>query len=62
MTGYIIAHVDTGEKVAIAIDHITVVAPTRDGRFLRIYTDDNDFTDVTESFDDVMEAIEVKAR
>lgn len=62
MSGYLIASVEYGAKVAIAIDHITVIAPTRDGKFVRIYTDDHNYTDVTDSFEEVMKGIEVMAR
>ena len=48
----------TGDKVFINIENITVVTPL-DERFdyRRIYTNDHDYTDVKESYDDIKRLI-----
>ena len=43
-----------GERVLISVPHITVVTPM-DG-YVRIYTDDGDYTDVTDEYDNVVHA------
>jgi len=45
-----------GARIMISVPHITVVTPL-DG-YVRIYTDDGDYTDVTDSYDDIVAAIQ----
>ena len=44
-----------GDRVLISVPHITVVTPLDD--YVRIYTDDGDYTDVTDDYDEIIKAI-----
>lgn len=43
-----------GERITISVPHITVITPL-DG-FVRIYTDDGDYTDVSDDYEAVVKA------
>ena len=54
--GFLLCHAKkNGEKVAISIPHITVITPIEN--YVRVYTDDGDFTDVTDKFDAIVNTI-----
>lgn len=44
-----------GASVFISVPHITVVTPLE--KFVRIYTDDGDYTDISDDYEEVKEAI-----
>lgn len=56
MITYIEAHAKkNGAKVLISVPHITVVTPLEG--FVRIYTDDGDYTDISDDYEKVVEAL-----
>ena len=44
-----------GARVLISVPHITVVTPLEG--YVRIYTDDGDYTDVSDDYEDVKNGI-----
>ena len=45
-----------GDRVLISVPHITVVVPV--DNYVRIYTDDHSYTDVTDDYEEVVKGIE----
>lgn len=56
MITWIEAHAQkNGGRVFISVPHITVVTPLE--KWVRIYTDDGDYTDVSDDYEAVKESI-----
>ena len=56
MKSFMLLHaLKNGAHVMIAVEHITVITDMES--YTRVYTDDNDYTDVQESFKEITELI-----